>query len=83
MPTTLQVVDVLTKALGKYPFLTFRSNMRVEAIPHATLSGDDNERNHHQYMQSADMEDSKECKLDKERSQQSMQSIDILKEQSY
>lgn len=48
MPTTLQVVDVLTKALGKYPFLTFRSNMGVEAIPHATLSGDDNERNHHQ-----------------------------------
>lgn len=39
MPTTMQVVDILTKALGKYLFLRFCGNLGAISIPHSTLRG--------------------------------------------
>ena len=34
MPTTIQVANIFTKALDKYPFIKFRSNLGVVSIPH-------------------------------------------------
>ena len=39
MPTAIQVADIFTKALRKYPFIKFRSNLGVVSIPHSTLRG--------------------------------------------
>ncbi|KAK9180023.1 hypothetical protein WN943_029230 [Citrus x changshan-huyou] len=55
MPTTIQVADIFTKALDKYPFIKFRSNLGVVSRPHFTLRGDDKERIN---FQSTDYEDS-------------------------
>ena len=40
MPTTIQGVDIFTKALGKFPFLRFHGNLGVVRIPHSILRGE-------------------------------------------